>query len=244
MRDLLRPHPFQLDSHVSLKARLAKVLRAHSKSLCLDLTDAADRATLNATGIESAILDLCEQDKQDNSQLDERMRLSLYSAVANLIGDVEGHPRLTLLKINIEVVDSLVEVLRQALDNKVGGQPWESMQALANLAIADDNKALICERCLGLAVDVLSKGSTEPQLELYTCKLLAQLALHQDKLSLIQERREALAAVFERLETQGQVDGTRRAAAVGRFQVAGTTISKQEQDSLKASMQQGHIMLS
>jgi len=118
------------------------------------------------------------------------------------------------------------------------------MQALANLAIADDNKALICERCLDLAVDVLTKRSTEPQLELYTCKLLAQLALHQDKLPLVQQRREALAAVFERLETQGQVDGTRRAAAVGRFQLAGTTISKQEQDSLKASMQQGHIMLS
>jgi len=187
---------------------------------------------------------MCEKDKQDNSQLDERMRLSLYSAVANLIGDVEGHPRLALLKINKELVDSLVNELRQALSNMIGGQPWEDMQALANLAIADDNKALICERCLDVSVDVLTKGSTEMQLELYTCKLLAQLALHQDKLPLVQQRREALAAVFERLETQGQVDGTRRAAAVGRFQLAGTTISKQEQDSLKASMQQGHIMLS
>jgi hypothetical protein len=214
-----------------------------SRPVGIDLTDASDRVILVATEIEAAVLDLCERDKQDNGQqLADSTRQDLYSAVANLLGDVEDHPRLTLLKINQEIVDSLTNDLLQALRNQTSNQPWESMQALANLAIADDNKELICKCCLDLAVDVLTKECiAEPQLELYTCKLLV---LHQDKLPLVNDRRDPLSVLFQRLEAQGQLDATRRVAAVGRFQLAGTAISKQKQETLKAGMQEGHIMLS
>ena len=188
---------------------------------------------------------MCEQEQQEpGQQLSESTRMHLYSAIANLLGDVEEHPRLTLLRINQTVVDIMVKYLDRALRNEFGGQPWEAMQALANLATADENKALICECCLGLAMGVLTQGSSGQQLEQYTCKLLARLALHQDNLPLLQARRVPLLALFQRLETHGQLESTRRVAAVGRFQLAGTTVSKEEHDMMKDNMQKGHIMLS
>eukprot|EP00045_Choanoeca_perplexa_P012796 m.141752 g.141752 ORF g.141752 m.141752 type:complete len:733 (+) comp16136_c0_seq2:290-2488(+) len=212
-----------------------------------------DRLVLVKAGVDHVVLDLCEQDKQDNGQqLPDFARGELYSTVANLVGSIDDHPRVTLLKINRAVVEILVTELQAALENAQGGEPWEYMQPLANLAIADDNKALLCDSALFVTSGLLARENVEPKLEHYGCKLLVQLALHQDKLPLVQEHQSSLVSRFEALEAEGQLEVTRQLAAVGRFQlcVGGTAtprkVSRQEGASLTVppDTTQGHVMLS
>eukprot|EP00045_Choanoeca_perplexa_P012664 m.139536 g.139536 ORF g.139536 m.139536 type:complete len:736 (-) comp16090_c0_seq5:181-2388(-) len=211
-----------------------------------------DRTALSQSELEEVCLDLCEQDA--GQHLNESTRVDLYSAVANLVGSVEAHPRVSLLKINRALVDTIVGELRQALVNLKNAEPWEYMQPLANLAVVDDNKPFICDAALSMVLDVLGKESLEPKLEHYACKLLVQLALHQDKLPGVRAQSAHFLTIFQRLTAEGKLEATRYLAAVGQFQLRTASAApvkspKPQQKETRdhgqdQNTQQGHVMLS
>eukprot|EP00045_Choanoeca_perplexa_P012663 m.139601 g.139601 ORF g.139601 m.139601 type:complete len:756 (-) comp16090_c0_seq15:140-2407(-) len=208
-----------------------------------------DRSALAKSGLEEVVLDLCEKD--GGQCLEDSTRYELYSAVANLVGSVEDHPRVSLLKINRALVNTIVEELRESFEKWSDGEPWESMQPLANLAVVDENKSVICDAALSMVLDVFAKENVESKLEHYACKLLVQLALHQDKLPDIQAHQTSLLTLFQRLEAEGKLEATRQLAAVGHFQLGNTSdvdaslkLNRKQSKAAEGKSQQGHIMLS
>ena len=102
--------------------------------------------------------------------------------LANLFGHIEDHP---LLESDASIYKELWAILNSCMTGRgyagFSWDPYEPLQALANLSITDKNKKLILEaNFMPLIIQLFEKNPTAERAINYATKTISNLTFSQD----------------------------------------------------------------